>query len=291
MASSDDLNIPLILARNIPVSTATITDEDTFIAVRGNKQTVRIPITQWAESFVTIAPSVPGGVISEGSEGQVTWDGSGVYTYTQGAWGKSPRLATNWDDLTDDARFLLVNKIMQLSDTELANVLGTLGIGPASNTTPGLVKITSDITADNEGAVPTAAQVVDYVTDYVAEQIEAAEFRSNVGDKISSYKGNVNIQGPDGELILMYDSVRRILYVGSGVDIMRSKTDSGVEYYGSDDQLHGAVLTQQHEPMTDDDEVITSTAALTQQSVTKPSVELPTQEQPDWGDSTEQEEE
>lgn len=290
MASSDDLNIPLILARNIPVSTATITDEDTFIAVRGNKQTVRMPITQWVESFVTIAPSVPGGVVSDGSEGQVTWDGSGVYTYTQGAWGKSPRLATNWDDLTDDARFLLVNKIMQLSDTELANVLGTLGIGPATNTTPGLVKITADIAADNEGAVPTAAQVVDYVTDYVAEQIEAAEFRSNVGDKISSYKGNVNIQGPDGELILMYDSVHRILYVGSGVDIMRSKTDSGVEYYGSDDQLHGAVLTQQHEPMTDADEIIMSTAAHTQQSVTKPAVELPAQEQPDWGDSTEQEE-
>lgn len=86
--------------------------------------------------------------------------------------------------------------------------------------------------------MPTTAQVVDYV----AEQLKEIEIGGGGGDKISAYQGGVDIKGPNGELIHTYDSTARILYIGSGVDIVRSKT--GVEYYGPGGDLKGAVDTQ-----------------------------------------------
>lgn len=234
-----DANIPLVLMRNLPVSTATVTADYTFVAVVGNKNTARIPWSTLSAGFITIAPGTPSGPTSEGTEGQITWDSTGVYTYTNGAWGKSPRLGTNWDDLTNDARFLLVNKVMSLSPGELANVLKTLGIGPATQEKAGLVTLATTMD-ENKGNVPTTAQVVDYV----AEQLKEIEIGGGGGDKISAYQGGVDIKGPNGELILTYDSTARILYIGSGVDIVRSKTDTGVEYYGAGDTLMGVVDTQ-----------------------------------------------
>lgn len=233
-------NIPLVLMRNLSVSTATVTADYTFVAVAGNKNTVRVPWSALAAGFITIAPGTPSGPTSGGAEGQITWDSTGVYTYTNGAWGKSPRLGTNWDDLTYDARFLLVNKIMSLSETEVANVLKTLGIGSATQEKAGLVTLATTM-GENKGNVPTTAQVVDYVT----EQLKEIEIGGGGGDKISAYQGGVDIKGPNGELILTYDSTARILYIGSGVDIVRSKTDTGVEYYGAGGDLKGAVDTQE----------------------------------------------
>lgn len=236
---SPDPNIPLVLMRNLPVSTATVTADYTFVAVVGNKNTARIPWSTLSAGFITITPGTPSGPTSEGTEGQITWDSTGVYTYTNGAWGKSPRLGTNWDDLTNDVRFLLVNKVMSLSPGELANVLKTLGIGSATKEKAGLVTLATTMD-ENKGNVPTTAQVVDYV----AEQLKEIEIGGGGGDKISAYQGGVDIKGPNGELILTYDSTARILYIGSGVDIVRSKTDTGVEYYGPGGDLKGAVDTQ-----------------------------------------------
>lgn len=234
-----DPNIPLVLMRNLPVSTATLSANDTFVAVVGNKNTVRVPLSTLTSGFITVSPAVPSGPTSDGVEGQITWDSTGVYTYTNGAWGKSPRVGVNWDDMTSAARFLLVNKVMSLSPGELANVLKTLGIGPATQEKAGLVTLATAMD-ENKGNVPTTAQVVDYV----AEQLKEIEIGGGGGDKISAYQGGVDIKGPNGELILTYDSTARILYIGSGVDIVRSKTDTGVEYYGPDDTLRGAVDTQ-----------------------------------------------
>lgn len=237
---SPDPNIPLVLMRNLPVSTATVTADYTFVAVVGNKNTARIPWSTLSAGFIAIAPGTLSGPTSEGTEGQITWDSTGVYTYTNGAWGKSPRLGTNWDDLTNDARFLLVNKVMSLTPGELANVLKTLGIGPATQEKAGLVTLATTMD-ENKGNVPTTAQVVDYVD----EQLKEIEIGGGGGDKISAYQGGVDIKGPNGELILTtYDSTARILYIGSGVDIVRSKTDTGVEYYGAGGDLKGAVDTQ-----------------------------------------------
>ena len=202
-----DPNIPLVLMRNLPVSSATLTAGDTLVAVIGNKNTVRVPWSTLSSGFITVAPSVPGGHTEAGEEGQIAWDSTGVYTYTNGAWGKSPRLGTNWDDLTNDARFLLVNKIMELSDTELANVLKTLGIGSATQEKAGLVKLATTMD-ENKGNVPTTAQVVDYVD----EQLKEIEIGGGGGDKISAYQGGVDIKGPGGELILTYDATERILH-------------------------------------------------------------------------------
>lgn len=235
-----DPNISLVLMRNLPVSTATVTADYTFVAVAGNKNTVRVPWSTLAAGFITVSPAIPTGPTAPGTEGQITWDSTGVYTYTNGAWGKSPRLGTNWDDLTYDARFLLVNKIMSLSETEVANVLKTLGIGSATQEKAGLVTLATTM-GENKGNVPTTAQVVDYVT----EQLKEIEIGGGGGDKISAYQGGVDIKGPNGELILTYDSTARILYIGSGVDIVRSKTDTGVEYYGAGRDLKGAVDTQE----------------------------------------------
>lgn len=201
-----DLNIPLVLMRNLPVSTATVTADYTFVAVAGNRNTVRVPWSTLSAGFITVSPAIPTGPTVTGTEGQIAWDGSGVYTYTNGAWGKSPRLGTNWDDLTNDARFLLVNKIMELSDTELANVLKTLGIGSATQEKAGLVKLATTMD-ENKGNVPTTAQVVDYVD----EQLKEIEIGGGGGDKISAYQGGVDIKGPGGELILTYDATERIL--------------------------------------------------------------------------------
>jgi hypothetical protein len=202
-----DPNIPLILMRNLPVSTATVTADYTFVAVAGNRNTVRVPWSTLSAGFITVSPAIPAGPTSEGTEGQLAWDSTGVYTYTNGAWGKSPRVGVDWGDLTNDARFLLVNKVMSLTDVELANVLKTLGIGFATKEKAGLVKLATTMD-ENLGNVPTTAQVVDYVT----EQLKEIEIGGGGGDKISAYQGGVDIKGPNGELILTYDATERILH-------------------------------------------------------------------------------
>ena len=168
--------------RNLPVSTATLSADDIFIAVVGNKNTARIPWSTLSAGFITIALSTLSDPTSEETEGQITWDSTGVYTYTNGAWGKSPRLGTNWDDLANDARFLLVNKVISLSDKELANILKTLGIGPATQEKARIVTLATTM-EENKGNVSTTAQVVDYVD----AQLKEIEIGGRGGDKISTY--------------------------------------------------------------------------------------------------------
>lgn len=107
-------------------------DERTeVIGVLGNGTTVRIPWDSLSSGFAVVA-TAPAEASDEGVAGQFAVSNSGLYSYENGQWGKSPRYNTNWNDLDQDTRFLLVSKIMSMSQEELAVAWQNLGLGPAT---------------------------------------------------------------------------------------------------------------------------------------------------------------
>lgn len=157
------MNLPLILTRDIPQGAPVINEDDTIVVVRGNSKTERISAKALQNLYVKATATAPTTATSPGEEFNIAWDGTGVYTYKNGIWGKSPRSTSNWSDFTDNTRLFVLDHPMELGVEELQNARETLGIVSATTEQEGLVRITSDVTA-NDGGVVTGAQMVEYVT-------------------------------------------------------------------------------------------------------------------------------
>lgn len=156
------MNLPLILTRDIPQGAPVINEDDTIVVVRGNSKTERISAKALQNLYVKATATAPTTATSPGEEFNIAWDGTGVYTYKNGIWGKSPRSTSNWSDFTDNTRLFVLDHPMELGVEELQNARETLGIVSATTEQEGLVRITSDVTA-NDGGVVTGAQMVEYV--------------------------------------------------------------------------------------------------------------------------------
>lgn len=214
---ADSQLLPMVLTRDLPFSTAELTAGDTVILVKANKETVRVPVESFTGDYVTRVGSVPESPNDAGQEGDIAWDEDAIYTYVNGVWGKTPRTTTNWGDYTAHSRFLLVSGPQNLSAAEQETAQQNLGIDSASTTNKGMVQLAASMD-ENEGNVPTTTLVKEYVAAEINRVIQQYQ-----GDHIANYKGEVRIVGPDDEQILYYDSVGRVLYVGSGVNIIYTK--------------------------------------------------------------------
>lgn len=102
--------------------------------------------------FLPDPPGSPSSPVPAPGGSYISWDADAVYTYYNGNWGKSPRTIVHWDEIDQDARFLLLNKTQELSLTEKQNALRSLGIDRAhiigelfdEDTNYGLCKYTND---------------------------------------------------------------------------------------------------------------------------------------------------
>lgn len=132
---------PVIALKNLPADYASTSTY--IVAIQDNTRTVRISWSDATSGFVRLAQAAPASSASGSENGGVFYtNDSGVFSYNataRHAWGKSPRYTTNWDDLDGSVRFLLVNKVMQLSQRELQNARETLDIAEARSGHLGLV--------------------------------------------------------------------------------------------------------------------------------------------------------
>lgn len=151
-------------APELPLSSSGTFD---VIAVTGNKDTVRINWNNLQSGSVQQTQSIPTEAGTAPGTQYITLaaDSSGLYVSDGSEWRKTFTYGTHWEDLEpaedgSETRALLVNKTMDLSETEVGNVRESLNIGIATVETEGLVKgysNTSDATA--EDYIPNAVRV------------------------------------------------------------------------------------------------------------------------------------
>ena len=185
-ANNVSVDIPIRLVSDLPIS-----GSDTFdiIAVVGNKDTVRINWNNLSSNGVQQTHTIPvgPGIASGVAPNTITLavDNGGLYVSDGSEWRKTFTYSDNWDDLEPsedgrEARFLLVNKPMSLSDEEIDNVKESLNIGIATVDTEGLVKSHDNTTnATKDDYIPNAVRVDTNGTMYVNMAHPASEANPN----------------------------------------------------------------------------------------------------------------
>lgn len=173
--STTQNTIPFKLVNELPLSSSSAFD---IVAVIDNKDTVRVSwnsLTSRSVSQTEAVPSEPG-VTNDIPYITFAADGTGLYVNDGNFWRKTPSYSNNWDDLTEDTRFMLVNSSMSLSEDEIANVRNSLDIGQAEADKLGLVKVsylTADsVTADVIRLTEEGSVVVEFATPIVEESPE-----------------------------------------------------------------------------------------------------------------------
>ena len=147
--------IPIIRLDSLPLQSLGSGNTATVPVVLNNTTTVRVPWSDFVEKSIKSATTVPAAPSSSGEEQSMVASSEGLYVYCNGSWRKSPLYADNWEDLTKDTRFLLVNTLMQLTDQQIENVYNTLKLALATQEKAGLVRAMTD----EEAAASSGAAV------------------------------------------------------------------------------------------------------------------------------------
>lgn len=171
MSDSIDLNtlqtVPIKLVPELPLSNSSSFD---IVAVLNNKDTVRVSWQSLTSNHISQTADIPAEPGTTSDIAYITFaaDETGIYANNGTSWTKSPAYSNNWEDLTVDTRFLLVNAPMQLGDSEVANARQSLRLDKATADELGLVKVlpvistattANSVKLDKDGLV-----VVDFAT-------------------------------------------------------------------------------------------------------------------------------
>ena len=157
----------LIQFKDLPTFTGTLSENATLVAVLDNVRTVRIDWDILNSGLIRGSADQPSSPSDLGEQGNLYVGSTGLYSYSDGAWGKSPRYTENWDDLVPGVRFLRVDGSQSLSSTEKSQVLANVGLTVASAGGAGLVKAWGDATSELTGGAPVIINPDG--TQYVAE--------------------------------------------------------------------------------------------------------------------------
>lgn len=178
--------LPFKLVPELAVSTSSSFD---IVSVIDNKDTVRISWETLTANHVTQTSSIPQGPgLADDPYLTFAADDSGLYFSDGVQWRKTPVYNANWDDLTDDTRFLLVNAPMSLTETEVSNVWQSINLAEATTESLGVVKGSETVGVEADGtlyvnraipativlpdSVPGIVKVKDY---YDASDIDLAD--------------------------------------------------------------------------------------------------------------------
>lgn len=137
----------LIQFKDLPTFTGTLSENATLVAVLDNARTVRIDWDILNSGLIRGSADQPSSPSDLGEQGNLYVGSTGLYSYVDGSWGKSPRYTENWDDLVPGVRFLRVDGPQSLSSTEKSQVLDNVGLTIASAGSAGLVKAWGNPTA------------------------------------------------------------------------------------------------------------------------------------------------
>ncbi len=130
----------LIQFKDLPTFTGTLSENATLVAVLDNTRTVRIDWDILNSGLIRGSADQPSSPSDLGEQGNLYVGPTGLYSYSDGSWGKSPRYTENWDDLVPGVRFLRVDGSQSLSSTEKSRTLENIGLTIASTESAGLVK-------------------------------------------------------------------------------------------------------------------------------------------------------
>lgn len=130
----------LIQFKDLPIFTGTLSENATLVAVLDNARTVRIDWDILNSGLIRGSADQPSSPSDLGEQGNLYVGSTGLYSYADGSWGKSPRYTENWDDLVPGVRFLRVDGSQSLSFEEKSQALENVGLTIASAGSAGLVK-------------------------------------------------------------------------------------------------------------------------------------------------------
>lgn len=183
----------LIQFKDLPTFTGTLSENATLVAVLDNTRTVRIDWDILNSGLIRGSADQPSSPSDLGEQGNLYVGSTGLYSYADGSWGKSPRYTENWDDLVPGVRFLRVDGLQSLSSTEKSNLLANVGIPIASDESAGLVKAWGDTPGVTGGAPviinPDGTQYVAEATATSLGVVDLTEVatRAYVDDKIAEF--------------------------------------------------------------------------------------------------------
>ena len=162
----------LIQFKDLPTFTGTLSENATLVAVLNNTRTVRIDWDILNSGLIRGSADQPSSPSDLGEQGNLYVGSTGLYSYSDGSWGKSPRYTENWDDLVPGVRFLRVDGSQSLSSTEKSQALANVGLTIASAGSAGLVKAWGDDTSELTGGAPVIINPDG--TQYVAKATEGS---------------------------------------------------------------------------------------------------------------------
>ncbi len=169
MATTDS-SFPVVLSRDLPPYTGTLGDGDSILVIIKNTTLYRASASKLTENNVFWEHNAPSTSSSSGRPGSIAWDTTGIYTYVDGAWGKTPRYLGHWEDLTETSRFLRVDADQSLSSSEKQHGIKNLGIDTSTETNAGVVKKVDIITPtlDQSDVVPSVKAMIQYVAEHAS---------------------------------------------------------------------------------------------------------------------------
>lgn len=233
-----DLSIKEIV--NLPTFTGTLDPSVFIVGAVSNSATVKIPASAFQNTQLIFQQTPPSTPADQGTSNAVSCDSSGFYSYYAGLWGKTPRVTSNWDDFTENSRFLLVSSLQPLSTEEIQTARYNLGIEYASSEQEGLVRIATSMD-DNTGAVPSAAVIKKYIDDAISKIVPAG---SGGNVDLGNYSGPVDIKssvqtnnGVVDATILKFNSLDNSLTVGQDVERIILQPNTKILIKDKDSQI------------------------------------------------------
>lgn len=193
-----------------------------IVAVVNNKDTVRVSWEGLTSTFAHTTQDIP---LEPGSSTTFPYitlaaNNTGLYVSDGTNWGKVPSYQANWEDLTETTRFLLVDKTMSLSESELSNVWETLHLGVATNDTLGLVRSSSTVSVDEDG-VMSVAQATISTPDNIESAVPGIVYVKGYYDNDDSKYGNY---------VVTEDYVREaIAAIGTSIPIASTSQLGGIQ--------------------------------------------------------------
>jgi hypothetical protein len=216
-ANTSIYSVPFKLVPELPLVGASSFD---IVAVVNNIDTVRVSWESLTSKYISQTEDIPRepGIANNAPYITFAADSTGLYISDGSMWRKAPSYGNNWEDLTDDTRFLLVNAPMELTDAEVNNARTSLKLGTATDTELGLVKVlpttvdavqadsvkinndgvlvidfATPIEEDSPEGVPGVVRLKNYYSTEVTEDGTYAVTEKYVREAIANYAENVTL--------------------------------------------------------------------------------------------------
>lgn len=216
-ANTSTCSVPFKLVTDLPLVGASSFD---IVSVVNNTDTVRVSWESLTSKYISQTEDIPRepGITNNAPYITFAADSTGLYISDGSAWRKAPSYGSNWEDLTDDTRFLLVNAPMELTDAEVSNARNSLKLGTATDTKLGLVKVlpttvdavqADSVRINNDGilvidfatpveedspeGVPGVVRLKNYYSTEITENGTYAVTEKYVREAISNYADNVTL--------------------------------------------------------------------------------------------------